>query len=695
MVIFISSHFLRDETSILQASKQLENIKRKNPVASSVLSLLGTFSLSIPIIQVGSSSHIPSNHSPSSPRNLNASHSVQLNTIFRKFKFNLKTSDHGDKLHQYWLGTCGIKDKSHFSHSDWTHSYRNRLGGIAQRIWKSTNLVDKQEEKIPLIENRRVFQLDFNLSSVETSFNMGNQKQEKMINKSQLVDLRDFRIHLRSTWTPFGILPSSSCSSLDHRHQVSHSDYFESDPNEQAIVGEIGIQQVRGDVKLEHIEVLLKMVELRKRQVTTSLRKEKSNSSSAHSPKKKSSPGDASIKGLPRLAISLEIKNCFYQINSRRRETPANPNAPTNSTLIISLPKINSVFHGNYKESFVRRPEVDRRNGWKAFNKNKLEFDVYSTDKVKDKSGNESTIGNRRGSFLFGNKSQDHEKQKEKDQDENAIVEEPSEMDSPQDEFLPSPIPIHDLNVNLPQKKAMTMDEALKEMKELQAKESNRSGSFSSASFKRASFSSATSTTSNREAKPQKKSSLNSTTNSNSKSKPNPGFDEMNQFNVNYHFESNLRLESFDVYLKTPATLSNSYFENQDTSPSSSTSSTPSEGNGSRIPKAPITPGGPSGLNMSEHHLISLHHLEVSLNAFSSGVQDQFTNLTSFKKDFTSFDVTCALEDIDIELWRPAVLESCSALIDVLANSKDGIDPTLLDEDRSVEVEESERDEKE
>lgn len=272
--------------------------------------------------------------------------SLQIRTLLKGLEFSLKTSDHSDELHQFWLGSCGVKSGKAISAAG-----TSRFAGIADRIWRgfANNKASNQEDPLILIEKRRAFQLDLNFKSLQADCVIND---EPVTNRSKVLDAKDLSLSCRSIWTPFGLY-----SSLKSAGEVGARKYFESDPNEHAIVGEASLGEVSGDINLEHVASLLTFSALakaefeatrQKKQKTQGYQQSKSFSDSSP-PFDKSKQKEREVTGIPRLAISMEVKNIHYEVTSRRRDKPANPAAPSQSTLIISLPRIGAVLHVNYQ----------------------------------------------------------------------------------------------------------------------------------------------------------------------------------------------------------------------------------------------------------------------------------------------------------------------------------------------------------
>lgn len=252
---------------------------------------------------------------------------LQAEVIVRKLYFDVSTSQPEEEDHQKWLGTCGTSTEP----------------GIG---------------KIGVIEHRRVFELRAGLSSFEASCRINEQRAA-----SEILHVGEIKSHSRTSWTPFGLFPSSEDGKDAQRR------YFQGDPNEQALVGQTTINKIRGDVKLECAMALLAFVEMRNTE-RRMLRKKLKIDAPAKS-------GRVSLMGhIPRLALSLEVKDLCYRLDVSQDFKAQAEQHGQHTNLIFKVPKLFLATHGSYRDSYIRRGEAERRAAWKALSNDELEWSL-------------------------------------------------------------------------------------------------------------------------------------------------------------------------------------------------------------------------------------------------------------------------------------------------------------------------------
>lgn len=311
--------------------------QRKQPAAHALTALRAT-SVTIPSIIMYSktrpSSTILARNSDDPRRNSLPDH-LRLDASIHNIRFTACNSSPAEEPHRRWLGACGVTN-----HQILSQGKKNR-----------------SSVKARLVEHRRAFKLDFSIDSVALSCQLNSQSQ-----RSQLLHLDHFKIHARTTWTPFGILASAH-QVLDH----SMPKYFAGDANEEVVMADVTLKRVRGDVKLDCVSSLLCTAELWAEH-RAELRKELR----LDSPPEKN-PLQL-LDHVPKVAVGINFDDIAYRLDAKT--TAKSDSRQPKSSLILKIPSISFICHGSYQESCIRRTDAERRAAWKAFRNDELEWSL-------------------------------------------------------------------------------------------------------------------------------------------------------------------------------------------------------------------------------------------------------------------------------------------------------------------------------
>lgn len=534
---------------------------------AAIVRVLGSFSFALPAVHLNFSA-TPSYGALAADATLKEKHnrlpaSLQLSASLHGFHFNVNTSDPSDEMHQKWLGTCGIK--GHKSNRSVGNSMRSSLADRFRR--------PDRRGRATLVEHRRAFVLDVGLASFEAHCGVDGQPPDK---GSELLFIGDASFVARSTWTPFGMYPSVR----DGENAASL--YFQGDPNEQSLVAEAAVGQLRGSTNIDQVAALLAYVSFLKaeRAATHSRR----GISDPRPP-----PERVHFHHLPKMALAVEVHDVSYQVNAEKGGSDS-----MKRSLCIELPQFTAAFHGGYHDVYLGRPEAERKAAWKALREDKLDWCIAT----KYKSG----VG---------------------------VVCSPQKSDD-----APQVSGAQNAPAKKPSNEPMTMEEALQRMKELQITDGKEDGDSPPWAAQKSSAST--------KAQPPRRLGFARKLSSHSGS----------DTNLRYHFESSCSLDIFEIYLNLSG-----------------------EGGGARGISARRRDLRESA---TRHHVVALRSFEATVIGDVPGFTDPTTDVARLRGSQRTLEVRCSLEDVDVEMWHKAAIETCAHLADVLAKAKTPVDPAMF-----------------
>ncbi|PWN26691.1 hypothetical protein BDZ90DRAFT_232818 [Jaminaea rosea] len=396
--------------------------QRKQPAAKALMALRAA-SLTIPRIRIAASPNpidcdyarsIDEEQRQRLPRH------IEVEAIVEGIGLSVSTSSPRDAAHRRWLGSCGILN-------------HKSLRGETQLT-----------RKAKLTEYRRAFKLDFAIKSVQASCRLNDDQH-----RSELLHLGQLKVQSRSTWTPFGVLPSAMCDGEGPPR------YFAGDPNEESVVAEVSLAQVRGDVKLNALTGLVAFAEMRQEE-----RREIRKKLSLDKPPKKNKV--QLLDHVPKLSCSFEVKDVCYRVDAGH-DVAIRPTKmqPRHSSLIFKLPSLAYVAHGNYKESFVKRSELERRAAWKALANDELEWSIMSDYKSQGPGMTSPKLPSAGFASFVGRVKDQFSPGRARNADDSA-----SSASSP-----PMTRPSSPASRREEPQSGMSIEEAVRQMKELQKRE--------------------------------------------------------------------------------------------------------------------------------------------------------------------------------------------------------------------------------
>ncbi|CAO1616639.1 unnamed protein product [Sympodiomycopsis kandeliae] len=267
--------------------------------------------------------------------------------VVRDVRFSIGSSNPQDDLHQRWLGTCGLKHPKQATPASWRQP--------------GTSSSSRAHHKAEVLEHRRAFQIDGSIRQIDITCGINSGAIV-----SHVLHLGQFKIHSRSTWTPFGIFALADGVRGDCKK------FFSGDANEETLFAEISLEKVQGDVKLDSVSAILSFIEMRRAE-RRSVRKDLNIDRD---------PARSKVQLLdhvPRLAVGLDVQNVLYRIDSDEASvisSSADRHDHRYSSLIFRMPQLHADLHGSYRDSYKLRSEADRRAAWKALKNDELEWSV-------------------------------------------------------------------------------------------------------------------------------------------------------------------------------------------------------------------------------------------------------------------------------------------------------------------------------
>lgn len=354
---------------------------------------------------------------------------LQLQAFFFGICLTICNSSPSDPAHQRWLGTCGVSDHQALSN-------RPKM---------------QHSQTVHLVEHRRAFKTLFGIDNSQISCRLDQQRH-----RSELLHLGRLHIHARSTWTPFGILPSSSQSA-----NSGPTKFFPGDPNEEVAMVDVTLQNIRGDLKLNCAQKLLSSVEM--------LRRERSRIRGSlqldELPKRSRLQ---LLDYVPKIFWGLNIENTVYRLDAglvQSSQTTASC-ASSYSNFILKVPSLSLVCHGAYQEACIQRSDAKRRAAWNAFRNDELEWSITSDNRRQGPRLTLPKVPNRRYS-AFVDKMRSSLNLSDASGGPGNIVAEHENRQKRQGTSLPSGMPLPALG-NPVSEPALTIEEAVCQIKRTQ-----------------------------------------------------------------------------------------------------------------------------------------------------------------------------------------------------------------------------------
>ncbi|CAO1617992.1 unnamed protein product [Parajaminaea phylloscopi] len=579
-----------------RVSKHL--VQQRHQPAANALAALRALSISIPQVRLSSATAPAQSRVAAEldhPTRQILPEAVKMEAVVHGLHLAVSNSSPSDSAHRKWLGTCGVTNHQAVQ--------QQKLAG--------------RSHSTRLIEYRRAFKIEGGFKGVEVSCRINDQTR-----RSELLHLGSLQIHARSTWTPFGILPSA-CSLGPYRSLLR-------DPNEQAIMVEATFDGVRGEVQLDCAQGLLAAAELFKRQRVRTRR-------DLHLEKPANHNGDRLLRQVPKVAFGLSIKNVVYRLDSGELswlQGPSRQQRVPTSSLIARIPSISVACHGSYHDLFARRSDMERRAAWKGFNNDELEWSIPPdfrcqgpgmTSPKSPSGGFSAFVGRMRSSFAQG--------------DARSRTSSPTRWnpDAKLSERAPSRASDSSVPLEEPQS-GLTIEQAVQQMKSLQRAElehrdaSNDSRSAATSHAGQATRSVKVPGHIVRKASTKKKVDANI------------------NFGLEFHGDCPV-LESFFVFPSDQARNPHGTSEMSKSASSSPGDSGPDE-------------------QFSRKPLFSLTNFEVDAKGLIPGADDILTEQTTLRARDHQTMISASLEEIDVEFWHPVALAFTKKVAQSLSISK-------------------------
>ena len=588
-------------------SKHLAQQDKSLPVTA--LRLLSSFSFAVPSVHVNLSPQATVPHqgkaSLGAPEAARLPPPMRLQAQITGFHFELGSSSPSDAIHQQYFGACGVKDHKHSRETG--TGRRSSIPSSQPDVKKASSSVKKRRV---LIEHRRAFAFDLGLGSFEVFAGfLRNQGGPR----SELAFLGDLSVTARSTWTPFGLMPSAN--DLDD----STINLFRGDPNEEGLVLQAAIGQIRGDTRLDHLTALLghtAVFKARRAAVRSRLGIDEL-------PRPKTQL--ERLVRFPKFSAGFEVGQMSYTLDASTDEQVA-AIAHEERKIIFSVPHVSATFGGDYHDEYVKRPEAEKRAAYKALKRDQLEWALQ--DQPPPKSFRETIMGAK--SVLTREPetiNQSTAKSSHNDAGSSESNEEPS-VDTRYSE------------------EGLSMDEALRRMSEIQNAESKASSEAHDPPSRRSTIRDAMAKTGKvRLPGYTRRSSMAAET----------------LFSLRYQFETHFEVEAVEVFLSLSGDRTSSRRGFYQPMP------------GMQAPS----------VGSSQHHLLALHTFELTGTGGVPGNVIRDHACGSLEVPWLSLpdavaDFRASVEDIDVELWHPAALQAYVFISDSITQAKVPFDPAVF-----------------
>ncbi len=578
-------------------------VQQKPSAAAAALRAVSSFSLFLPSIRVTASSDAllssADSHTREQEQSLKPSSlpSREMAVSLSGFHFELKNSDPHHLLHRRWLGTCGVPVKSRAS----KHA-RGKEDDSANKAHNQTSKgISSHSSKA--LEHRRTFLVEMSLASFEVHCGSRGHSRD-----SQLLFIGDFSLVARSSWTPFGLFSSSP----EYSRLI-----MASDPNEHAAAIEASIGGIESDIAMEDVAALLPIANELSRQ----RQKKRERIGIDESPRPKTDV--ERLRRLPRIAAGFHIQRISLildasQVGTDESNLPQSQQAGSRKQyssrkLTLSVPDVDFVFFGDYRDEYVKRPLAEKRSAYKALKSDTLEWPI--SGKTSTEASGQAASANKQpeGSRLSTNKS---------NESDSKAKPAPSEAPSKSSRYT---------EMNL------TMEEVLKRMNELQQQKRQDE---------------------DRPAATERRPSLRETMSKTGKVRL-PGYSRRSslaaetRFSLRYQFETCLRVDAVESFL--------------------SLSSDPEDSSRSflRQPSSQTT----SDVGTTQHHLLAMHSFEVHGSGKVPGNVEPRSTCQSDDIPWLSAKDTVAefranIEDVDIEAWHSSAFDTYADIAATFVQAK-------------------------
>ncbi|KAJ9480159.1 Protein FMP27, mitochondrial [Pseudozyma hubeiensis] len=574
-----------DQRSIL--SKHL--VQQRPSAAANALRMVSSLALSLPSFRVTASSDalLASLSDCKDESCVATPPSRELGVSIAGFNLELRESDSRDALHRRWLGTCGLPTKPSTSK------------GTKHKTKSDTALppLRKHRKNLPhgakSIEHRRTFLTEMNLASIDIRcVSRGHGRG------SRLLSIGDISIVARSSWTPFGLFPASP--------EVSRL-LFEGDPNEHAMAIEAAVGGVETDVSMEDVTAIIPIAD----EFSRRRRLRRIQIGIEEPPRPKSDL--ERLRRVPRIAAGIHVSRVSLLLDASQKLSEGRAQEPCSRKLTLTVPNVDFVFFGEYRDEYVKRPAAEKRAAYKALSRDGLEWPISGTKDAK--AG--QTLGDRQS------------------------VASRSPSDSPPGQTnVSSHGSASQTSTDSSQRYAetgLTMQETLQRMQEMQ-RHPQAGGGRPSATGRRSSIRDTMAKTGKvRTPGYSQRSSLAAET----------------RFSLRYQFETSVRIDAIESFLTLGAD---------------------SQGE-SRSFHRPQTSQGAASVGWSQHHLLALHSFEVlGSGRIPGNVEPRGLSLCNDVPTLSAPDTVAEfranIEDIDIEAWQMAALDTYADIAAAILEAK-------------------------
>ncbi|GAC93156.1 potential mitochondrial protein Fmp27 [Pseudozyma hubeiensis SY62] len=344
-----------DQRSVL--SKHL--VQQRPSVASNALRMVSSLALSLPSLRVTASSDalLASLSDCKDGTGVAPPPSRELGVSIAGFNLELTESDPRDALHRRWLGTCGLPTKS-------------STGKGARHKAKSdatSSPLRKHRKDLPhgakSIEHRRTFLTELNLASIDIRcVSRGHGRG------SRLLSVGDISIVARSSWTPFGLFAASP--------EVSRL-LLEGDPNEHAIAIEAAVGGVETDVSVEDVTAIIPIADEFSRR-----RRLRRIQIGIEEPARPRTDLER-LRRVPRIAAGVHLSRISLLLDASRKLAEARAQESCSRKLTLTVPNVDFVFFGEYRDEYVKRPAAEKRAAYKALRRDDLEWPISGLKDAK------------------------------------------------------------------------------------------------------------------------------------------------------------------------------------------------------------------------------------------------------------------------------------------------------------------------
>lgn len=587
------SGMAENQRSVL--SKHL--MQQKSSASADALRMVSSLSLSLPSVRVTATSDALLSAASSCGADADGDNSSdqelpsrELAVSLSGFHFELQHSDPKDDLHRRWLGTCGLTKKSNKGRRKSDDS----LNKPRPRSWLSDKAV----------EHRRTFLAELSFASFDVRCRSREAKEG-----SRLLFVGDFSVVGRSSWTPFGLFPKSP--------DVARL-LLAGDPNEHVAVIEASVGGVETDVSMRDLAALVPITSEFSRR-----RAKKRQSIGIDEPPRPKTDLER-LRRLPRIAAGFHIERISLLLDASQDVSEAStvpqPRLSSSSQglssrkLTLSVPNVDFVFFGEYRDEYVKRPLAEKRAAYKALKNDDLEWPISGKDLCRDAARQK--------------KAQDQIRTQNSSTD--SVL-------SPDEAYRVSSPPTTGASSQRYTESVLTIEETIKRAQELEQKYD--------ADVERPAFTA-------------RSSSICDTVSKTGKVRL-PGYTRKSsmaaetRFSIRYQFETNFRVDAVESFLSLSA------------DPQGSTRS---------FLRSPTTQSNPS-VGSSQHHLLAMHSFEVqgsgrilgNVEPRGSALCDDVPRLSASD---TVAEFRASIEDIDVEAWQPCALDTYADIAHTLFQAK-------------------------